>query len=828
MQQDIIWQRKEIDSKLVTELSTKLDISRITACILAKRGFRDSQKVKQFLKFDLSDLHNPYLLSGMKRAVTRICKALQAEEQIVVYGDYDVDGIASTSLLVDYLTGLGAQVDYYIPNRLTEGYGLNKEALAQLAQQGVDLIITVDCGIKAHQQIEYATQQGIEVIVTDHHTPAAEAPVAEAIINPHQDNCSYPDQDLCGVGVAFKLAQALALELRSEGQLPLLTEYLSLVALGTVADIVPLRGENRIITSYGLEQLNQLSCQENPGLAALVEVAGYSERKIKAGNIAFQLAPRINAAGRLAKPSQAVEMLLAADYNQAKKLASNLNELNNKRQKISARILTEAEEAIKDFDLEEELVLVLASPNWHAGVIGNVASDLQEKYHRPIVLIALDEEVGQGSCRSITNFNIHTALAESAELLVDFGGHKQAAGCTIAKEQIPQLRKQLNQYARQVLTEKDLLPKQRVDYQVKLKDLSFALLAELNQLAPFGYCNPRPVLEANNLTVDRFQVIGKDNNHLKLFFAVGEQEREGIAFNQADFKNKLVGQQIDLLFNLDRNEWQGRVNLQLKVKEIKVANLQLSDKLQAVSEEILAAREPKEEATLDWFYISLTEIQSAQVTNLSLGEEVFLLPEGKEEIVVLSSKQVRLGLLPVDLAAELVPYLEAGVKYRSFVSGINQSPAEVKLFITRELNYKSQVEEMIVAKKQTEVTAVKLNTEHERFNLLRDLTVTRANQEATSLVVWPRKQLVEEEYQNLKLKLPEVNLYRGHSALSCRQEELLLAALRSGAVDILLATPEFISAYKQILINKITNLVLADCPQDKIVKLSNLFSPAQN
>ncbi|GAB6100320.1 hypothetical protein JCM16358_21990 [Halanaerocella petrolearia] len=836
MQQETIWKIKEIDQGLVTRLVEALDISSITARVLVRRGFTNPKEVKDFLDFDLTDLHNPFLLRGVKKAVARIKEAISKEEKIVVYGDYDVDGITSTSLLVDYLTQLNANVDYYIPNRLTEGYGLNLQAVEELVDAGTELLITVDCGIKAHKQIEYANEQGIDVIVTDHHTPAVENPPAVAIINPKQKECTYPWQELCGVGVAFKLAQALALELEDNSKQSPLTDYLSLVVLGTVADIVPLRGENRVIASYGLEQLNQISQVEAPGLAALVDIAGYSNKEIKAGNIGFQLAPRINAAGRLGQPEAGVEMLLAADYNRAQSLATKLNQMNNRRKEISDRIFSEAEEAIRDIDLDSERVVVLASPNWHSGVIGNVASDLQEKYYRPIILIALTEEGdGPGSCRSIPGFNIHDALVECQDLLISFGGHKQAAGFSIKKENIQQFRKRLNQYANQKLTEDDLVPRQRVDERVALKELSFALIRELDALAPFGYRNPRPVLQARSLQVQSLRAVGSNQEHLKLSVQADGQRRDGIAFNQGHLKDTLADQKVDLLFNLEENEWNGQISLQLKVKEISLPAPKLVDKLAATKESTVVAEDNDRSTALDWFYTELVEVKQEIIDKLAIREELTLVWTNSQELEVkLQTTQGQVvGYLKSKLALELAPYLAVGVNYRAFIADLKQQ--EIKVFITRNLNQSVEKEkgknldDELSAKYQQVLTAleagedrlVNLATEVERRLLINNFISRQVSKNQVSLIVWPDKRMVERDYRLLK---EELEVYRGHAALSCQEEQTLLAGLEAGEVNILLATPEFISCYQQILNNEVDNLILATCQIPRVAKIRDSFT----
>jgi single-stranded-DNA-specific exonuclease RecJ len=571
LREDTVWDIREVEQDLVDNLVSELDLTPIAAKMLVNRGYDSPKQAKEFLNCSIDQLHDPYLFSEMETVVNRIERAIDQQEKIVVYGDYDVDGITSSSLLLNYLKDRGAEVDFYIPNRLEEGYGLNLEAVEELAATGGELIITVDCGIKAHQELTRAAELGMDVIVTDHHTVPQELPDAVAIINPKRDDCDYPFSELAGVAVAFKVVQALELA-KTEEQMPVATEYLALVTLGVVADIVPLRGENRIIVQEGLKQLNQLS-KASPGLFALVDVTGYLDSEISVGHIAFGLAPRINACGRLGEPELGIELFLSQDYQKAEGIAQQMDKLNDQRQNLSQEMQEEAELLIEDLAEDEKSVVVLASTDWHSGVIGNVASDLNEKYYRPVVLLAIEEDgMAKGSARSIRNFNIYNALLANQDLLAAFGGHEQAAGLSIQANQISKLRQKLNEYARQELDEQDFIPRQRVDAAVDLDDLSFSLVEELNALAPFGYANPSPKLVATDVELSSYKLVGSNNDHLKLTAKTGQGRIDGIAFGHREAKAKLdlQSKKTSLLFNLEINSWRGRDSLQLKVKDIKV------------------------------------------------------------------------------------------------------------------------------------------------------------------------------------------------------------------------------------------------------------------
>ena len=447
------WQLTAGDPAKEAALCDALGISAALAKILVGRGIDTPAAAAEFFDFSWDKVPSPWLLADMEPAARRLAEAIEKKEPITVYGDYDADGVTAAALLVQIIGELGGRAAYYIPHRAEEGYGLHQEALAEIREQS-RLVVTVDCGISAVAEAEYALEQGIELVITDHHQPGRELPRAAAVVNPNRPDCSYPTKDLAGVGVAFKLAQAVARLLTGSDQQgdELVKKYLDLVALGTVADVVPLLGENRILVQKGLENFGQISV----GLTALMEVAGVASHQISAGNLAFGLAPRINALGRLDDAAAAVRLLLTDDVQEARKLAQALDEANQERRAIEDQVTEEAAAMVEtEVDLDKEWTLVLASPDWHPGVIGIAASRLVERYHRPTILISLAEEPGKGSGRSIDGFELHRALETLSPLFERFGGHKMAAGLTIRREMIPELRRELNKLAQSVLTEED-------------------------------------------------------------------------------------------------------------------------------------------------------------------------------------------------------------------------------------------------------------------------------------------------------------------------------------------------------------------------------------
>ncbi|WP_027339703.1 single-stranded-DNA-specific exonuclease RecJ [Halonatronum saccharophilum] len=588
---DKIWKVKKADQNIIHSLKEELNISPVLARVLANRGLETPRQVEEFLDFNLEDLNDPFALKGMKESVNRIIEAIKGKEKIFVYGDYDVDGISSTSLLINALRELGADIDFYIPNRLKEGYGINKEAIKKINDRGADLIISVDCGISAKKEIDLANSLEIEVIITDHHTPPEDLPKALAIINPHQEGCGYPFKKLAGVGVAFKLVHGIFNTFYGEDTRSRLLKYIGLVALGTIADIVPLLGENRVIVKYGLDRINSNKGYYDFNIGILKDKIGYKDKDISAGQIGYYLTPCINAAGRLGKAELGVELLTTDNLLEAGDLASRLREMNVKRQEITDRILLEAEEYIEsDIDLDKEWVLVIILEDGHPGVIGNAASKIQEKYHRPVVLITFAEGgIALGSARSINRFNIYNAFQYCEDCFESFGGHKEAAGCSLQKEDISKLRKKINQYAHKVLTRDDLKARIGVDLLIEAEEASLDLIRELEVLEPFGFANPRPKFMFDGLKIKDFNTFGREGDHLKVKFLKEGGHLEGIAWRRADLASTLVlkDKGINVVANLDINSFGGRDRANLTIKDIQFPSV---DPLQPFKDEDIGLR----------------------------------------------------------------------------------------------------------------------------------------------------------------------------------------------------------------------------------------------
>lgn len=544
----------------------ELSISELMARIMINRGADTVYKAKAFLDTRLELLHDPYLLKGMDTAVKRILKAVECREKICIYGDYDVDGITSTAVMIRTLRKLGTDAVYYIPSRLEEGYGLNVGSVSRLEELGVSLIVTVDCGIKSNDAVAYANSLGMEVIVTDHHQCEGELPDACCIVNPQRHDCTYPHKGLAGVGVAFKLASAL---LKECGCGAFAKELLDIVLIGTVADVVPLLDENRIIVKNGLKKIVKTN---NKGIKALLEVCGLAGKELNTYHIAFMLAPRINAAGRIENASQCVELLLTEDSLRAMEIARKLDSDNRERQAIENEILSSATSIIeKSADLAKDRALVLCGEGWHIGVIGIVASRLVERFYLPAFVMSREGELCKGSARSISGFNIFEAMSRHSELFEKYGGHEMAAGFTIKTGNVDELRACMSREVEKVMGKERPLPEILVDYRLEPGDISLDTVRRLKELEPFGAGNPAPLFVYRGLKVLSSKVVGNELKHLSLTVYDGENEIKCIAFNLGNMQKVLsIGKKIDIICSVENNNWNSHESVQLNVKDIRL------------------------------------------------------------------------------------------------------------------------------------------------------------------------------------------------------------------------------------------------------------------
>jgi len=551
-------------------LTDELGIGLLMARILVNRDIQTPEQAKKFLFPSLKDLHNPFLLSDMRCGVDRVIRAIHDGETMVVFGDYDADGITSTAVMADFLAELDGKVFRYIPDRIQEGYGLNKQAIDAVAARGATLIITVDCGISNHDEIEYATtRHGIDTIVIDHHEIPDRLPPATAVINQNRKDSEFPCRTLAGVGVAFNFLIALRGTLRKQGfwkngDYPNLKDYLDLVALGTIGDLVPLTDENRIFARIGLAVMEE---GKRAGIKALKLVSGIENTCINSESAAFKLIPRLNAAGRIGSPEEALRLLMADNFDEALRFARRLDEMNRERQDIERKILTEILKKIEsDRSIADANCFVLASTEWHPGVIGIVASRLVERYYRPVLLISLKDGVGKGSGRSIAEFNLYENLeSRCSSLFTAFGGHRYAVGLSIMEEHIDDLARLFSDAVRESVGDIQPIRPIQVDAECSLADIDYPLLSQLEMLAPHGAMNPEPVLRVNNVTVTSHTVAG--GAHLRLSVSENGIERECIWFNSARFFGSLDGSRMDILFTPQVNRWRGGSTIQLKIRD---------------------------------------------------------------------------------------------------------------------------------------------------------------------------------------------------------------------------------------------------------------------
>jgi single-stranded-DNA-specific exonuclease len=564
------WVEAAVDDGRAAALAAALRLHPLAARVLAGRGHEDPGAAETFLAARLADLPDPFTMKGMEAAVERLVRAVESGERIACYGDYDVDGVTSTALLTGFLRAAGADVVTYTPHRLVEGYGLNGDAVAKLAAAGVRLLVTLDCGITSVEEVRAATALGVETVVVDHHTVPVELPQAAAILNPHQPGCAYPSKDLAAVGVTFTLAMALRKRLRERGAFgdrrpePNLKDALDLVALGTVADVVPLVGANRILVRWGLEAIAK---SRRPGLRALKTVAGIAEGlPITAGQVGFRLGPRINAAGRLDDAGRGVRLLLSTDEAEARALAEELDRENQARQEIERHILEEAlADALQKVNAGVR-GLVLARDGWHAGVVGIVASRVVERFHRPAVLIAMDGASGKGSGRSIEGFHLHDALTACSQHLARFGGHKHAAGVTVERERLEPFRRAFEAHAAARIADEDLVPRCRIDGWIEDREITDRAAEDLEKLGPFGAGHPEPVFAVRSAAA-KARTVGASGAHLKL--TLGGRGLDAIGFGMGDRLGLCGAGPVDAAFTMGFDEWDGRRRLQLKLRDVR-------------------------------------------------------------------------------------------------------------------------------------------------------------------------------------------------------------------------------------------------------------------
>mgnify|MGYP001851981887 FL=1 len=555
------WQIYEVDEEKVEKLSQKYNLNKLLSTILVNRNIVNEEDIRLFLKPTRNDFHNPFLITDMEIAIKRIIEAIDKKEKVTIYGDYDVDGITSITVLKSFLKDRGLEVSQYIPNRLNEGYGLNRNAIEKIHKNGCDLMITVDCGISAIDEINYANELGIETIVTDHHEPGSELPKALAVIDNKRKDSTYPFRELAGVGVVFKLIQALGIKLGLKEEEYL--KYLDIVCIGTISDIVPLVDENRVIAKLGLLLIRQT---KNIGLRSIINASGY--KKIDSNSISFGIAPRINACGRMGKAEDALKLFLSENLSEVSSLTAKLNEYNRLRQDTEKKIFDSAVKEIEEDNLDKNATIIVGGHNWHHGVIGIVSSKITEMYFKPSILLSFEEDgIGTGSGRSIPGFDLHEALNKCTDTIEKFGGHSMAIGITIKKEKFEDFKKEFEEVARNSKID-EIVPIINIDAKIDFSTINKEMVDSLKELEPFGEGNKMPVFAFKNLKIDSIRAL-TEGKHLKLTLKEGNTVVNAIGFNMGKFAEEYrIGDKVDVVGVLEINTFNGVDTLQINMKDI--------------------------------------------------------------------------------------------------------------------------------------------------------------------------------------------------------------------------------------------------------------------
>ena len=554
------WEFTKIDENKVKEISEKYNIPELLSTILVNRQITNEEQIRVFLNPTRNDFHDPYLMPDIEKAIKRIINAINKKEKVIIYGDYDVDGITSITVLKQFLEQRGLEADYYIPNRLHEGYGLNKQAIESFGQQGYTLMITVDCGISGKEEIDFANELKIDTIITDHHEPLEILPNAVAILNPKRIDSKYPFRELAGVGVVFKLIQALGIELNLDAKEYL--KFLDIVCVGTISDIVPLIDENRVIAKLGLKLVEQT---KNIGLKSLIKSSGY--KTIDSNTISFGIAPRINACGRVGDVQDAIKLFLTPNIVEADKITEKLNQYNKNRQDTEKIIFKEAIEEINKNKLEEKDCIILGGDNWHNGVVGIVASKIAETYYKPTILISFDGEDAKGSGRSIQGFDLHEALCSCSKWLEKYGGHEMAVGLSLKKENFENFKKSFEEIAEN-LKVTETMPIIYIDKLLTIKDLDIDIIKSLSVLEPFGEANKIPIFAYKNIRIDSIRAVS-EGKHLKMTLKDENTIIDAIGFGMGDLALEYtIGDKVDIAGTLEINTYNGIEKIQINLKSV--------------------------------------------------------------------------------------------------------------------------------------------------------------------------------------------------------------------------------------------------------------------
>lgn len=854
------WISRTKEENISQTITTELGIHSLVSQIIVNRGITNVEDARNYLFADYSHLHDPFLLNDMRKAVDKILEAIKKGQKITIYGDYDVDGVTSTTILMIYLRTLGINIDFYIPDR-SEGYGLNKDAMDIIKERGTDLVVSVDCGITGHEVVDYCNEIGLEIIVTDHHEPSETLPNAYAVINPKRHDNTYPFRELAGAGVSYKLAVALQSELKQQDFSPDVRELLDIVAFGTVADVMPLVGENRVIVRHGLRLLNDKD-NVRRGFKQLMKVSGVEDKDISAGHIGFQLAPRINALGRLQNVTPAVEMFLSDSDDKSLEIAKLLDKANTERRAIEDKMIKEAKAQLPPPEEFTDHVIVLGDEGWHTGIKGIVASRILEEYYRPVILCSINNEKGvaEGSARSIIGFDIRNALDKCKDLLIGFGGHTAAAGMKFKKENLEEFRTKLNEVANETLTEEDLIPMVKYDQEIYLNHATFDLVEQLEYLQPFGQGNPSPLFTVNNATILEAKGVGSEKKHLKLKVEQQGHEIGGIAFGLGHLADELKQEdiRIHLACSLGINEFAGRQSLQLEVKDIKIEKKEVNpllDKMEKMfeeAEEFVSKSDYQNIGERDSFPTKVVGVTFEErqeiVRQLQEGETLVLKrqpenPVDPNAVAVFRENEEQVGFLKKRLAKELSRYLDKGIKYKCKVSevtgedekennlGVNilvekeevtnkeedsiekikETKKKVQSLSNEEMintvksqllgkyDYRPKQLEAITHLLNNEETLTIMGTGRGKSAIFQTITSYKALKEnKVSIIVYPLRALVNDQLFNMQKKLGPLGLIvkKGTGDITREAKEQLWSDLKNDSVDIILTTPEFLFYYK--------------------------------
>ncbi|MDI6799513.1 MAG: single-stranded-DNA-specific exonuclease RecJ [Actinomycetota bacterium] len=847
-----IWSFKGFDETVALKLSKELSVSIHLASLLAARGITSAGAAFGFLSPSLSSLLDPFLLEGVQAAATRLAEAISKGEPIAVFGDFDVDGITAAALAVRVLRDLGAEVNFYIPSRFKEGYGLSASALKRLKESGVSIILTVDTGISAIEEVDYANDLGLSVIITDHHEPGISLPKAYAVINPKKDGPDHPMRNLAGVGVVFKLLSALAQKL-PEKDYDILN-HLDLVALGTVADMVPLLGENRVMVKEGL---NRLKPSGKPGLRALMQIASLKADKVSAEDAAYFLVPRLNAAGRVADATKCVKLLLSSDLDESIELAKRIDGRNKERRKIEETITAEVFSMAKELDLDKELVIVLASADWHEGVKGIVASRLANRYKRPTFLLTLKDGLAVGSGRSIPSFNLFEALTGCEDILETFGGHAGAAGLKIKEELIEDFKERINRIAKERLSQDDLIPRLAIDLRIDSSDISLELLEELEMLSPFGVGNPPPIFRLRAASLEGSSYVGSDKRHLSFKIAAHPSggggrspSLSGISFNHKDKFDSFNSDSLagaDLVCGLVKNEWNENVSPQLHLVDyLKKETLgdNFLKELFLRSSEVLEDDPHRNIIDSDSFYTKAVGVtfegRQETIKALTPGEDLKLIRDENNSfdpsaIKIVDGRGAQIGFLKAAISKHLAAAIDSGVPYKVKITevtgggdknlGVNilvkkdaplrkegalkhgltfagladlsedeliKSLAEI-LLSGKELFAKQR--EAISLLKEGKNTLVIMGTGRGKSAIFHIFSALRAiKEDKISIILYPLRSLINDQLNYLQEEFSKIGLgvVRLSGDIDFEEREAIFSALFAGAAHIALTTPEFL------------------------------------